>query len=191
VLRVDKNVLSWGGLVGPVLFVAAWLIGGALEPGYSPADDAISRLAAVGASMRPLLTAGLAAFALGMVAFASPVRARLAGPAWIAVLAAGVASLGVLATPLGTSATVDDLHGVFAVAGYVSLAAVPLLAASPLATAGRRRAAALSVVVAAAAGLCLAATALGTFPGLLQRTGLTLLDGWIAVAAVWMVRHDA
>lgn len=171
--------------MGPILFVAAWLVGGLLEPGYSPMDDAISRLAAVGASARPLMTAGLAAFAVGMLVFAGALRAALAGPAWTAVVVSGVSTLGVLATPLDVSATVDDLHGIFAIAGYVSLAAVPLLAAATL-----PRGAGLSVGVGVAAALCLGATAFGNADGLLQRAGLTLLDAWVAGTATWMLRGD-
>lgn len=179
----------WGGIVGPVLFVAAWLVGGFLEPGYSPVHHAISRLAAVGASTRLLMTAGLAAFAGGMFVFAGTLRRALPGPAWIAVLAAGVASVGVLATPLGDTPAIDDLHGFFAVAGYVSLAAVPLLAAGPLAASGLTGAAGGSVTVAIGAGVCLAVTALDAVPGLFQRVGLTLLDAWVAGTATWMVRR--
>lgn len=184
----------WGGILGPVLFVAAWLVGGFLEPRYSPVHDAISRLAAVGASTRLLMTAGLAAFATGMFVFAGALRRDLPGPAWIAVVAAGLASVGVLATPLGETARIDDVHGFFAVAGYVSLAAVPLLAAGPLGASGLAGAAGVSVTVAIGAGVCLAATAFDAVPGLFQRVGLTLLDAWVAGAATWMVyrrRGDA
>src|SRR6202011_5852755 len=47
-----------GGGIGPAAFVTAWATTGAATKGYSPIDDAISRLAAVGTTTRPFMTAG-------------------------------------------------------------------------------------------------------------------------------------
>jgi hypothetical membrane protein len=178
----------WGGIAGPALFVAAWAIGGARQPRYSPVDDAISRLAAVGVSSRPLMTTGFVCFGLGMLVYSGAVRAAVPGPAWVAVAGAGAATFGVVAFPLGWSAATDDVHGAFAVTTYAAVVAIPLLASRALAASGHRGLARLSVVTGVAAGLGLAATALGTAPGLLQRAGLTLLDVWLAASAACMVR---
>ena len=140
----------YAGVAGPVLFVAAWALGGALEPGYSPVHEAISELAAVGASVRLLMTAGLVAFGVGMLLYAGALRSAVAGPAWIAALAAGVAVFGVIAVPLGVSPVTDDVHGAFAIAAYVVLVALPLFAAPPLAAGGRRGIARLSVATGVA-----------------------------------------
>jgi hypothetical membrane protein len=173
--------------VGPGAFVGAWLACGATEPGYSPVDDAISRLAAVGASTRPLMTAGLVVYGTGVAVYAVPLRSSVPGSAWKAALATGLAALGVAAFPLDASSTIDVVHGGVASVGYLTLAATPLLAARALAASGHRRAAAISVVVGVVSGLCLAATVIGPGHGLVQRIGLTLSDGWLVASALWML----
>ncbi len=178
----------YGGVAGPVLFAAAWALGGAIEPGYSPVHEAISQLAAVGASVRLLMTTGLAGFGFGMLLYAGALREAVPGPVWKAALAAGVAVFGVIAVPLGVSPMTDDVHGVFAIAAYVALVAMPLLAARPLAAGGRRGVARLSVATGVASGLCLAGTVLGATPGLLQRIGLTLVDAWVVGSAACVLR---
>jgi hypothetical membrane protein len=169
-----------GGVVGPVAFVAAWAIGGALAEGYSPRDDAISELAAVGATTRPLMTAGFVLFGAGMIAFS---RALERGPA-VAAVAAGVCTIGVAAVPL--DAGYDGLHGALAGAGYAALVAVPATAAMRL----RPSSGAVAAAVAVVAGACLVASVVVTGPnGLFQRLGLTLVDAWLAVTAVRMWRR--
>ena len=46
--------LALGGVAGPVGFATAWIVGSTTRSGYSMKDDAIGRLAASGASTRPL-----------------------------------------------------------------------------------------------------------------------------------------
>jgi hypothetical membrane protein len=180
----------WGGIAGPAVFIAAWLLGGAIEPGYSPVHEPISGLAAFGASVRPLMTTGLLGFGIGMLLYAGALRAALAGPAWKAALATSIATFGVAALPLGlTSATVDG-NGAVAVVAYATLVAMPLLAVRSLAASERRGAATLSVAIGVVSGLCLAATVLGMAPGLLQRVGLTLVDAWVVGSAACMLRQD-
>jgi hypothetical protein len=170
-------------VIGPAVFVAAWTVGGVVTEGYSPVDDAISRLAAVGAPSRPLMTAGFLGFGVGMAAFATGLRTSLAGPAWLAALAAGACTAGVAAVPL--DAGYDGLHGALAGAGYAALVAVPATAARPL---GRRGT--VAVVVALIAGACLLASVVVDGPnGLFQRLGLTLLDAWVAVIALRLWRR--
>jgi hypothetical protein len=172
-----------GGVVGPAAFVGAWAVGGLIADSESPVDDAISRLAAVGATSRPVMTAGFLVFGAGMAAFAVGLRSALRGRAWVAALAAGGCTIGVAAVPLDNGH--DGLHGALAGAGYVALLAVPLLAARPL---GRGRT--VPVVVAFAAGACLVASVATSGPnGLFQRLGLTLLDVWVAGAAVHLMRR--
>ena len=62
------RLLGLGGAIGPAAFISAWVIGGATKDGYSPVHDAISRLAAIGSSARPLMTAGFVAFGLAVPA---------------------------------------------------------------------------------------------------------------------------
>ena len=114
------------GVAGPLAFISAWTLG-AVGTGmdYSSIDDAISRLAAMGADTRWLMTAGFVVFGISLPVFGGALRRTLTGGAWLAAVLTGLATLGVAATPLDRSAAVDTLHGIFATAGYVSLVAVP------------------------------------------------------------------
>ena len=176
------RVALLGGVVGPAAFVGAWAVGGLVADGYAPVDDAISRLAAVGASTRPLMTTGFLVFGAGMAAFAVGLRSTLDGPAWVAALAAGGCTAGVAAVPVDGGR--DALHGALAGAGYLALVAVPLLAAR-----SRRGGREVAVATAVVAGVCLGASVAVEGPnGLLQRLGLTLLDAWVVATAVREVR---
>src|SRR3954451_23783514 len=93
--------LVWGGLVGPAAFLSTWIVSGALRHGYSPVEDAISRLAAVGAPRRLIMTAGFVGFGIGVPVYAAALRAAVPGPAWKTAVATGAATLAVAATPLG------------------------------------------------------------------------------------------
>ena len=185
-MRSDRaRLLALGGGVGPAAFIVAWIVAGAWTAGYSPIDDAISRLAAVGAPHRVLMTAGLVCFAVALPVYAAALRCRLPGPAWAAATTTGVATLGVALFPLGMSSRLDGVHNAMAAAGYLSLVAVPLLAAPHLVR-SHRSAAIASLVVAAGGGVCLAATLLGPVHGLTQRVGLTLVDLWLITSALVM-----
>ena len=178
-----RSPLALGGILGPAAFIGAWAVGATRIPGYSMVDDAISRLGAVRAPTRLLMSAGFVSFTVGVGAFSLALRERIPGPAWIAAATTAVATLGVAAFPLDHSKTVDLAHGVWATLGYLSLAATPLLASGPLRTLGLYRAAAISRAVTAFSAACLAATAAGPAHGLFQRLGLTASDAWLAVAA--------
>ena len=130
-----ERALASGGVVGPFAFVSAWAIAGAVG-GFSPVDDAISDLAAVGASTRVAMTVGFVVFGLGLIAFGLALRSVLDGPAWVAAVVTGAATLGVAATPLGGWSG-DGVHAAFAGIGYLSLVAVPMLASFPMFRAGR------------------------------------------------------
>lgn len=187
-MAARRRLTALGGLAGPAGFVAAWAVGGAVAHDYSPVEDAISRLAAVDAPTRALMTSGFVAFGVGVPLYGLALRDRLPGPAWASAVATGLATLGVAAFPLDRSATVDLVHGAFASVGYATLAGVPLLAARPLRDEGRTRAAAASLAVGAVAGACLLATLAGRRHGLLQRAGLTAGDAWLVTSAVWLLR---
>ena len=184
-----RRALAWGGVVGPVAFVTAWATAGAMTSGYSPVEEAISRLAAAHAPTRSLMTAGFVCFGVAVPLYGLALRDALGGRAWHAATITGLATLGVAAVPLGLSTTADLIHGGFASVGYASLALTPLLAAAPLAARGRRRAAACSRVVGVLSAACLAATVFGSADGLFQRAGLTLGDAWLAATAAAILRR--
>ena len=99
-------------------------------------------------------------------------------------LISGVATLGVAALPLDISHANDLAHGAAATLGYVSITAVPLLAAAPLSRHGAVGAASASRAAGALSALCLAATLAGPSHGLFQRIGLTVGDAWLVAVGV-------
>jgi hypothetical membrane protein len=179
----SARLLALGGVVGPAAFVAAWSILGATRAGYDPVRDPISRLAEEGASTRAAMTAGFLVFGMGVPLFGIALRRRLGGHAGTAAIATGLATIGVAAFPLGPGTDTD--HAVAATAGYVTLAAVPLLAAGRLRGAPR----AASLVTGLVSAACLVATTFVPTVGLFQRIGLTVVDAWIVVAAVALARR--
>lgn len=189
----------WAGLglvLGPLAFIAAWVVAGARTPGYDPLSDAISRTAANGAPQRHVMTTGFLLYAAGSVAGSLALRRAIPGPAWIASAVNGAATVGVALTPLEHSSALDAAHAVTATTGYVSLALTPLLAARPLAETGHRRAAAASAATGAVVAVCLAATAATEDSGLPQRLGLTTGDAWliatgIAILTGWTATREA
>ncbi len=185
--------LAIGGLLGPAAFVSAWTAGSiqSRSRGYSAVSDAISRLAAVGAPTRPLMTAGFVGFGLAVPVYAVALERWLptrAGAAAAAAAVSGVATLAVAALPLDHSASVDRWHGIAAGIGYIGLAATPLLAAPALAREGHTAAARASWAAGLASSACLVATLAGSAHGLFQRLGLTVGDVWIAASAVAILR---
>jgi hypothetical membrane protein len=176
-----------GGVVGPVAFVGAWSLAGLSAQHYSPTQDAISRLAQTGAPTRVAMTAGFVVFGVAVPVYSLALRGALGGGAWMTAFATGVATLGVAAVPLG-STTRDPIHGGFAAAGYVTLAATPLLASFRFARAGRRTWTWASIVAGFAAGACLLATRADTNHGLYQRLGTGIVDVWIVATAIEMIR---
>jgi hypothetical membrane protein len=184
---VDRR-RALAGIVGPGSFIGAWVTGAIVTSApYSPVDDAISRLAAIGADTRPLMTGGFIVFGLSLPVYATALRQSVRGPAWIAAAATGLATLGVAATPLDHSVSIDRWHGVFAGLGYLTLAATPLLAAKPLADTGHRRLALFGVAAGITAAISLVLTTTSLPTGFFQRLGLTAGDAWIATSAVAMI----
>jgi hypothetical membrane protein len=189
-LRAVERRAALGGIVGPIGFIVAWALTGALLSDYSSSHDAISRLAAVHAPTRAAMSGGFVVFAVGVTLYAWALRAAVPGWAWLSAFMSGLATLGVALVPLGQSPSLDAVHGVFAGIGYVALAATPLLAALPLRGAGRIGWARASVLISVTSGICLAFTTVGSLHGLFQRLGLTISDAWIIATAIRISRGD-
>lgn len=154
-------------------FIGAWAIGGIVTSRrYSPVEDTISQLAAIGAPTRPLMTAGMVMFGVGLPAYAFALRTVLPGRAWMAAAATGISTLGVAALPLDHSDLIDSLHVVAAGLGYITLAAVPLLARRALTAEGHDRLAAFGAVMAAVSAVALPTSLVVSQTGLFQRVGL-------------------
>jgi len=175
-------------VIGPAAFVTAWSVLGATTAGYSAVDDAISDLAASGTPSRWAMSAGFAVFGAGMALYGAALRTAVPGPAWALALTTGVATVAVAALPLGTSLG-DAPHHMAAAAGYATLVALPMAAASSLARSGRRGWAGYSRATGAVSAVCLLASTLGPAHGLLQRAGLTVVDAWVVASAIDMLRR--
>lgn len=167
----------------PVSFISAWVMGGARTPGYSPVTDAISRIAAIGAPERALMTGGFVAYGALALVGASGLGGSVVERVRPALVVNALSTWAVALLPLERSAIGDTGHAIAAGIGYVSLAAIPALAAAPLARSGRRRAAAASVAAAVVVGVSLAATIALDQSGLAQRVGLTTGDAWLISTA--------
>ena len=181
----DSRWRALGSVAGPAIFVATWAVVGSNRPGYSPVDDQISQLAAIGASSRPAMTLGMAAFGVGVLAGARPLRVGLGSGVGRLAASTALATLAVAALPLGSN--IDGAHAAAAALAYGTLAATPLVAVGPLAGQGRRVAAAASGVVGlASAAALLASVVVSERTGLWQRVGLSLSDGWLMAVGVWL-----
>ncbi|CAN5884909.1 hypothetical protein BH23ACT2_BH23ACT2_29090 [soil metagenome] len=183
----DRSPPRWaaaGLIVGPLAFVGAWAVGGALVDGYSPVHDAISRLAADGAPWRPLMTAGFLVYGGAVVVGSRAIAAAGLGLSAAALVVNGLATVAVAATPLDRSGLTDGLHAVAAMVGYVSIIAVPALAVGPLRRHGQRSLAIASAVASAVSATCLVATTVSDADGLLQRLGLGAGDVWLVGAGI-------
>jgi hypothetical membrane protein len=190
ITRDDVGALC--GILGPSAFVGAWLLGGALTDGYDPLADAISRLAAEGADTQPLMTSGFVAFGLLVPVWAQTLGRVLDDPRLRgSVTFAGIATLGVAAFPLtrAEGQPQDVAHAVAAGLGYLAMAVSPLIGAAALRRAGKRRAALASAVVGAVSSASLVGTLLVDGSGGLQRLGLTVVDLWYVVLAIWVLRR--
>lgn len=180
------------GILGPCAFVGAWLLGGLQTDGYEPLRDAISELAREGADTRSLMNAGFVAFGLLLPVWAVLLRRALGTGVAIAAAVAGLATLAVGLLPLTREGgqPQDVAHAAAAGLGYVGMALTPLLAVTPLRRLGRTRAAAASTVVGIVSLVALVGSVLVTQrTGGLQRLGLTVVDAWHVVVAVWVLRR--
>jgi hypothetical membrane protein len=180
------------GVVGPLSFIGGWVAAGALRPEYSPVREAISQLARLGAPHRPLMTTAFVAFGVTVPVFA-PVLADSLGagkPLTASLSLAGLATLGVAAFPLSRAGggAADLVHGTFATLGYVGMAISPMFGAAGLFRRGHVHAAVASGTVGLVSAAALAATAFAFDVGLFQRLGLGVVDAWLVVMAVSILR---
>ncbi|MEO6115817.1 MAG: DUF998 domain-containing protein [Pseudolysinimonas sp.] len=112
--------------LAPTFLIGGTFIAGALWPGYDPVRQTISELAAGDAPTRVLMTVF---FVLtGLCHLVTVTFARGIGiPGRIAFLIGALATLGVAAFPLPSVAGSSATHTAFAMAGFIALAAWPLL----------------------------------------------------------------
>src|SRR3954453_10449222 len=80
---VTRRPWSALGLVaGPAAFIGGWVIGGARTPDYSPINDAISRIAPLGAPNRELMTTAFVAYGASVIVGSTALRASPLRRCW-------------------------------------------------------------------------------------------------------------
>ena len=125
-----RGVPWWGVLSAagaPVLLVGGWTVAAALQPGsFSQVTGTISALAAYGAADRWVMTAALAGAGACYVITALALRPA-AAPGRLLLTAGGVATVLVAANPETAGRGGSLPHTLSAAAGFIALAAWPLL----------------------------------------------------------------
>jgi hypothetical protein len=210
------RALSWFAIAAQVLFVAAWVVAGALEDGYSHLDHHVSELGADGAANPAIVNAAIVVLGASIAALA-PALLRALPARRASRVAAALFLLAGLAIVVGglfnadCSSAVDatcqerwnewEVDTAAKIHAWASLAAQLLLLATPftLARALWNHPAAAPTLVAGVAGLAVAAGVTLLFAvdhapdGLTQRLGLTALHAWVvivAVALLWSTRRE-
>lgn len=204
--RLPVRLAAALAVAGTLLFTAAWLASGALQPAYDPARHDISALAAMDARHPALMVVGIVALAVavGGAACALARGWRACRPAAAALGVAGVATLaaGLLRIDCSERASAacreraaaglmswhDQAHNVTVVVGVLALALAPVLLARSPFWGGLR---AFSVLTATVT-LALVAVYLGAFwpevNGLVQRALVSVPLLWMAVTSARLAR---
>jgi hypothetical protein len=204
--RVITRSLAWLAIAGQAVFVAAWIVAGALQPGYSHLREGVSALGAQHAAHPWIVNGAIVVLGLSLVALGIAVRAvQPRRPATLVTLglfaAAGVAVVltavfrvdcsmiaGSRCEHLFDAGALSSQHDAHL---WLSLAGQVLIALTPFALA---RALWPSPVAAVALGLGLFGIAAGVVVGALgqgsgdlglgQRIDLLMLHLWVVVVAV-------
>jgi len=213
--RGDRALLLCGGIAGP-LFVAAFLIQGAMRPNYNPLRHSISTLE-LGSEFGwiqslSFLVAGVLtlAFAVGVRRVLRPEMRSIWGPVLIGLWAVGLLGAGIFATdpdigypprtPYPIQASVSGiLHNLSAGLGFPALVAACLVFARWYATRRERGWAFYSAVsgVILLVAVILASYAfprafprtegLGAFGGLSQRLAVVCGWSWLTALAIHLL----
>ena len=173
-----------GLVAGPAAFIAGWVIGGGRTPNYSPVNDAISRIAAIGAPERVTMTTAFVTYGAAVIVGSTALRSSPLRRCWSLAAINGAATIAVAALPLEHSASMDTWHGVAAGIGYASITALPIVSAGPLRELGYDRAAKLAIAGGVTSGICLIATTVTDANGFFQRLGLTVGDVWLVSVGI-------
>ena len=185
-----SKLAAAGGIAGPVLFTAAWVVGSVRQAGHSAAGVQLSGLAAEDARDPQIMMAGFLVLGAGTVVFGAGLgrvtAPRSAGP-WL-VLLAGAASVAagvfrrdrmLLAGPgFAGESWHNQVHDVVSGVAYGAMLAAPLVLArrwrddpdwAPLS----RRVQVLTLVSAVAL-VVFASRIAGPYNGVVQRFAVTL-----------------
>lgn len=209
------RALAWFAIATQFLFVAAWIVAGALEDGYSHLDHRVSELGADGAANPWIVNTAIVLLGLGIAALAPallrvlprrPAARVAAGLFLLAGLALVVAGLFSADCSSAVDATCQDrwdawdvdasakIHAWSSEVGQILFLATPFALARAL----WNRPVAAPTLAAGVIGLGISAGAIVLFgidhapDGLTQRLGLTALHAWVVLVAIgvlWETRR--
>lgn len=179
------------GLLGPLLFIASWVIAGSLRDDYDITSDSISRLAEHGAPNRWMVLAGTVIVSVAALMLGALIRRRWHVRAGLVMIAlAGTSALALAMFPcspgcpgIGGELT-DKGHSISAIVHYISFGLTPAVVAIEARRTAGRAYLAISITASVVAGVFFISQFTGWGPnGVTQRIGLTTLDLWMALTA--------
>ena len=133
------RLAAWGGVAGPVLFTAAWVVSSLRQAGYSPVEVQLSGLAADDAADPQIMMTGFVVLGVCSVAFGAALARRVAlrSPGRWLVMAGGVAAMAagvfrrdhLLLTGPGFAGESwhNQVHDVASAVAYAAMLAAPLV----------------------------------------------------------------
>jgi hypothetical membrane protein len=201
-VRLAK-LMAWGGVAGPVLFTAAWVVSSLRQAGHEAAEVQLSGLAAQDARDPQLMVAAFVLLGVGTIGFGTGLR-RVAKPGspgpWL-VVAAGAATVvaGVfrrdhmlLVGPgFSGESWQNQVHDVVSGVAYAAMLIAPLVLARQFRADPRWAVIADPVQVLAVASVVAMAVftsqAVEHWNGVVQRTAVTLVLAAEALAAARML----
>lgn len=203
--RSTARALAAGAIAAQVVFVIAWIVAGALDPGYSHMEDGVSVLGARDAEHPWIVNTAIVLFGLSFIAVGLALRAvlprrraRTVAIALFVTAGAATAAAGFLpvdcslsqqscedAWRAGELSWQNDVHLWLSLLGPVLIASLPFAIAAALRP-GPVSTVALGVgafaVAALVISLALGFAEAGNY-GVGQRIGLFLVHGWIVIVA--------
>ena len=204
--RSTVRALAFGAIAAQVVFVVAWVVAGALDPGYSHIEEGVSELGGRDAARPWIVNNAIFVFGLSFVAVGIAMRAvlpsrRARSVAVALFVAAGALTAAVAFLPTDCSLAeqscehawrAGEVHWQMDAHLWIALLTPLLIALMPFAIAGALRPAPLSMAALALGVFAAALAVLGTTLGLAgvsdnygagQRIGLFLIHGWIVLVA--------
>ena len=210
------RALAWFAIAAQVVFVAAWIVAGALEDGYSHVDHHVSELGADDAANPWIVNSAIVVLGLGIAALAPAlIRVLPKRPAArVAIglfIASGIAIVvaGIFNAECSTAVDATcqhrwdawDVDTASKIHGWSSLVAQLLFLATPFALARAlwNRPVAAPALAAGVGGLGIAVIVTFLFgvddgpDGFTQRLGLAALHAWVVLVAIgllWEARRS-
>lgn len=197
------RLAAWGGIAGPLIFTAAWVVGSLRQTGLSPGEVQLSGLAADDASDPQVMIAGFAVLGACSVAFGAALRREVGhettGP-WLvmvgggAVIAAGVFRrdhMLLIGPGFSGESWHNQVHDVASFVAYAAMLAAPLVLARRFHASSRWAVIARPVQVLALASVAalalFASGAAEPWNGTVQRAAVTLALAAEALIAARML----